>query len=177
MSDKSAQAGSYAQAIMQAVVETWQSALNGVAAAMNDDASLPRLLGDKKRGVEEKTTALARVLPPHTPPQIVNLLLAMGQNGDLALLPQVAAALNEVATGRRAPAKAEVASADELSAEQKEQIRAKLAAEYGSDLDFSFKVDPALLGGLRVRVGDRLIDNSVANRLAKLRESLSTVAR
>ncbi len=177
MSDKGAQATDYARAIVQAVVETWQGALADVAAAVRGDANLAALLGDKSKSAEEKAAALAKVLPKNTPDHVVNLFLTMGQKGDLALLPQVSTALNEVATGKRAPAKAEVASAEELSPEQKDQIRAKLAAEYGSDLDFSFKVDPALLGGLRVRVGDRLIDNSIANRLAKLRESLSAVAR
>ena len=55
--------------------------------------------------------------------------------------------------------------------------RKRLIAEHGEGLSFTFDVDPALLGGLRVRVGDRLIDNSVASRLATLRESLSSVVR
>lgn len=63
------------------------------------------------------------------------------------------------------PTKAEVTSAAELSGEEKEQLQRSLAAEYGDGLVFSFSVDPSLMGGLRVRVGDRLIDSSIATRL------------
>jgi F-type H+-transporting ATPase subunit delta len=70
-----------------------------------------------------------------------------------------------------------VTSAIELSDEEKQQIRQRLIAEHGEGLTFTFAVDPALLGGLRVRVGDHLVDNSVASRLATLRESLSSVVR
>jgi F0F1-type ATP synthase delta subunit len=49
--------------------------------------------------------------------------------------------------------------------------------QFGADLTFTFRVDPALLGGLRVRVGDSLMDTSVASRLTALRESLTSAVR
>jgi ATP synthase F1 delta subunit len=85
--------------------------------------------------------------------------------------------LGQLATGQSVSRKAEITSAIALSDDEKEQIRKRLIAEHGEGLSFTFEVDPALLGGLRVRVGDRLIDNSVASRLATLREALSSVVR
>jgi ATP synthase F1 delta subunit len=85
--------------------------------------------------------------------------------------------LTDAASGQASPIKAEITSAVELSADEQEQIRRSLAKQYGEGLVFAFEVDPSLLGGLRVRVGDRLMDNSVASRLSKLRESITSVVR
>ena len=49
---------------------------------------------------------------------------------------------------------------------------AKLTREAGSELELSFNVDPELIGGVIVRVGDRVVDASVAARLRQLRESI-----
>lgn len=120
---------------------------------------------------------MAKALPADTPAEIYNLLLLMGQEEDLELLPEVASALSETVSGQRAPIKAEIVSAAELSDDDKDQLRKKLTAQYGEGLIFSFREDPSLMGGLRVRVGDHLIDTSVASRLATLRESLSSAVR
>ena len=96
---------------------------------------------------------------------------------DVELVDEVMGRLAQLASGKATSTKAEVTSAIELSDEEKQQIRQRLAAEHGEGITFTFDVDPALLGGLRVRVGDHLVDNSVASRLAVLRESLSSVVR
>jgi F-type H+-transporting ATPase subunit delta len=161
MSDKSARANQYAQAIVQAMLERWQSALEQAADALSSD---PKADG-------------SAVLPKDAPAELVNTLKLMQQQGDLDLLRDVSAALSIAVTGRAAPVKAEIVSATELDEKERGQLQHVLAEQYGEGLQFSFRVDPALLGGLRVRVGDRLIDTSIATRLAALRESLATVVR
>jgi F-type H+-transporting ATPase subunit delta len=177
MSDKQAQAQRYAQAVFQAMLEQWQSALNQVQAVLAKDQTLNALVMDSSKDFGERAKALEAALPAGLPVEIGNLLKLMVQEGHLELLPEVAVALNQVGSGRRAPTKAEITSAVDLSEKDKEALRRTLAKEYGDDLIFSFHVDPALMGGLRVRVGDRLIDTSIASRLAALRESLSSVVR
>jgi F-type H+-transporting ATPase subunit delta len=177
MSDNSARANRYAQAVLQAMLERWQSSLEQAGKAINADDELGKLLLDKQVSAAKKRKALAAALPGDTPDEIYNLLLLMGQEGDLDLIGDVSASLAETVSGQRAPLKAEIVSAVELSEQDQARLRSKLIAEYGEGLVFSFRVDPSLLGGLRVRVGDHLIDNSVASRLATLRESLSSVVR
>ena len=103
------------------------------------------------------------------PQEVRNLLKLMAENGDIDLVDEVAGRLAQIATGKSVSLKAEVTSAIELSDEEKQQIRRRLVAEHGEGLTFTFDVDPALLGGLRVRVGERLVDNSIASRLAAVR--------
>ncbi len=59
-----------------------------------------------------------------------------------------------------------------LSAEQRHLILSRLRARYGQPLQGQFEVDPSLLGGVRSRVGDELIDDSIAGKLEALREAL-----
>lgn len=177
MSDKQARIGRYAQAVFQIMVEKWQGELNGVAQAVARDPQLGALLNDAGKAAAEKVAALDAVLPDALPAEVKNFVRLLVQEGDFALLPQVSAALAQTASGRSGPTRAEITSAVELTAQEQNAIRAKLAEEHGEGLAYTFTVDPSLMGGLRVRVGDRLTDTSVASRLARLRESLASVVR
>ena len=177
MSDKSARADRYAQAVLQAMLERWQSSLEQAGKAISADEKLQRVLANTDVDGAQKRDALTGILPADAPTEISNLLLLMGQEGDLGLINDVSGVLGETISGQRAPMKAEIVSAVTLSETEQADIRSKLVGEYGEGLVFSFRVDPDLLGGLRVRVGDRFIDTSVATRLATLRESLSSAVR
>jgi F-type H+-transporting ATPase subunit delta len=63
-----------------------------------------------------------------------------------------------------------VESATPLTAEAQNQISSNLGSRHGAGLQLSFQVVPALIGGLRVRVGSNIYDGSVAGRLANLSE-------
>ncbi len=69
--------------------------------------------------------------------------------------------------------KAQVTSALPLSEEEKATLASNLAAQLGAEPEMEFDVDPAILGGLVLKVGDRVIDGSVAGKLGALRERLA----
>lgn len=177
MSNRSAQAQSYAQAAFQALLEQWHNALNEVVTALQNDQKTFSLVMDSTKDFAQREKALMSVVPKGTPKELQNMLKLMLQEGDLELVSEVSQALVRLGTGQQTPTRADVVSATELSDDEQQSLRDMLTKQYGSDLIFSFRVDPALLGGLRVRVGDRLIDTSVASRLASLRESLASAAR
>lgn len=177
MSDKQARVSRYAQAVFQIMVEKWQASLQEVTAAIARDESLAGLLADAGKDGADKVSALEAALPAGLPVEVSNFVKLLAQEGDFSLLPQISAALSQTASGRGGPTKADIVSAVELSADEQSEMRRKLAQEYGDGLVYTFSVDPSLMGGLRVRVGDKLIDTSVASRLASLRESLASVVR
>jgi F-type H+-transporting ATPase subunit b len=68
---------------------------------------------------------------------------------------------------------AEVTSAVPLTPEEKELVRQEILAKLGAQASITFRVDPAILGGLVVRVGDKVMDGSVFGQLENLRQSLA----
>jgi F-type H+-transporting ATPase subunit delta len=68
--------------------------------------------------------------------------------------------------------RARIESASELESDIRSKIVANLKRKYGNDLTTEFVINPALLGGVRVRVGSDVWDGSVRNRLQRLQEQL-----
>ena len=176
MSTKQERVNHYAQALWLAQLERWQQAFDAAAQVVGEK-KLAALLADSSKSSADKTTALEKALPAGFPVEVANLLKVMVEAGDAPLVGEVAGRVAQVAAGKSEALKAEITSAIELTDSEKEKLRKRLVDEYGAGLTFSFSVDPSLMGGLRVRVGDRLIDNSVATRLATLRESIASVVR
>ena len=156
----------YAQAILEAIVEQWQTTLTEVADALAQD---PKLGAD--------VDSIEKAIPKNAGPELHNFVKMLVQEGDATLLPRVVAALGASLRGDTGPQAADITSAVELDEDAQEKIRQRLAQQYGEDLVISFDVDPSLMGGLRIRVGDQLIDNTVANRLMALREMVAASVR
>ena len=63
--------------------------------------------------------------------------------------------------------------ATELTASQRARLTAALSATYGHDIHLNVVIDPAVVGGMSVQIGDEFIDGSVASRLAQVRRRLA----
>ena len=174
MSDKSAR--HYAEAVMQAMVERWQTTLNGAATAIKGDSKLAETMSGSDT-LANKVKALIGALEVKPSTEEENLLKTLIQSGDIGSLAEIAVSLGEVATGQQGPSMAEVTSAIALTKKEQDGIAKKLFAEHGEGLLIDYSVDESLMGGLRIRVGDRLIDMSVASRLSAMRESLASAVR
>ena len=81
--------------------------------------------------------------------------------------------LAELASERRSRYIAVVTSARPLEGDQADRLRSALSSAFGRDMDLQVDVDPSLLGGLVVRVGDELVDGTVVRRLSELRRRLA----
>lgn len=156
----------YAQAILEAVVEQWQMDLGSVADAL---AQNPQLAANVE--------AIEEAIPADASQEVKNFVKMLVQEGDTALLPSVIIALSTSLRGESRPQEANITSAIALGDAEKEQIRQQLTTQYGDGLRFSFDVDAALMGGLRIRVGDQLIDNTIASRLLALRDVITSAVR
>ena len=64
-----------------------------------------------------------------------------------------------------------IESASELDSESRNRVEGNLTAQYGSGLSFSYKITPELLGGVRMRVGDDVLDGSVKARIERLKNA------
>ena len=96
----------------------------------------------------------------------------LAANGRPSELPGIIAAFQALAAKARGAVSAEVTSALPLTAAQTKGVAAALRTALGKDPEITTRVDPALLGGLKVRVGSRLFDASLKSRLDSLKFAL-----
>ena len=85
-------------------------------------------------------------------------------------------AFRALAAQARGQVAAEVVSAEKLSSAQVDRLKAELKASVGSDVERAQVVDPSILGGLIVKVGSRMVDNSLRTKLQNLKVAMKGVS-
>jgi F-type H+-transporting ATPase subunit delta len=105
-------------------------------------------------------------------PVTANFLGVLAGNRRLAQLEGVIRAFNTLAARHRGEINAEVTSAHPLDDAQVDAIRNNLRTRYGSDIAVDLQVDPAILGGLVVKIGSRMIDGSIRTKLNTLAQAM-----
>lgn len=126
---------------------------------------------------EVDPTTVRRQVAERVGRQITNLVGLLVERRRVALLPKVADAFRRLIYARRNIVEAEVASAAPLTEAERAALRERLARLVGRRVELRERLDPGLLGGLVVRIGDRLYDASVRGRLERLRNRLIAGSR
>ena len=101
-----------------------------------------------------------------------NFMGVLARNGRLAQLPAVIRAFNALTARHRGEATAEVTSAHPLDEDQVAALKAKLRQRLGRDVAIDRTVDPAILGGLIVKLGSQRIDGSIRTKLNTLANAM-----
>ena len=118
--------------------------------------------GDAAKAIAALTPTLG--LDPIT----ARFIGVLAQNGRLGELKNVIRLVRELALGRRGETTADVTSAHPLGDSQIAELKAKLRARVGREVGINASVDPALLGGIVVRLGSQMIDASIRTKLNTL---------
>lgn len=170
--------GRYAAALYElaserGVIAQVESDLGALSAALNESGDLARLLVDPEVKREASGRAIAAVadllgLQPLTR----DFLGVLAANRRLATLGDSIASFGAIAAAARGEVTADVTTAHPLDAEQVAQITTKLAEREGRTVKVRTAVDPAILGGLVVRIGSREIDGSIRTRLHSLAQAM-----
>jgi F-type H+-transporting ATPase subunit delta len=129
------------------------------------DRELSQILGDRSAPAEGKTALLDQLLGQRVSPVTALLLRSHLTIRFAGSAENVIERLSEVASSRRGQSVARVTSAVPLSPAQERRLADSLSRLYGRPIGLQVTVDPAVLGGLVIRVGDEVIDGSVAHRL------------
>jgi F-type H+-transporting ATPase subunit delta len=162
----------YATAIFSLALESWLTSLNVVQSELANHRTLAENLQKADRSFGERQKELDKIIPDNSSQGVRNFLYTMLREGDIALLGEVIAELGRMMRGGPQVQIARVTTAIPLSDQEKEAFRQKLAAKYGENLELDFNVDPAIVGGAIVQVGDKVIDGSVATRLEAMSNAL-----
>ncbi|HMO56655.1 MAG TPA: ATP synthase F1 subunit delta [Roseiflexaceae bacterium] len=122
---------------------------------------------------EQRGQRLVAALPAETPREVRNLLATLAEQGAIEQLPAVIKAFERFLGAGDAPVlDGDIISAVELDESQRARITADLKQRYGDQLVLSFSVDAALIGGLIIRVGDQVLDNSLRTRLSAVQRNM-----
>lgn len=124
---------------------------------------------------ENFQTIVRRALPSVGAKQL-NLFRLLRRKNRLALGPSIASFFRELLDEERGIVRAAVTSAIELDEERVSAIRDQLASQTGKTVELETGVDPDLIAGLVIRVGDQLLDGSTRGRLRALRSHLERAA-
>jgi F-type H+-transporting ATPase subunit delta len=175
MAESSTIARPYAAALFQstgadgAALSTQLDALARVA----DDEALRQFASDPRVTDEQVFALVSDVAGTQLDAKLRNLLGAVIDNGRLAVLPEIAAQFRELVNARGGVADARIVSAFPLDESQVAALVQVLEKRFGRQLAPTVEVDPALIGGVSVTVGDEVLDTSVRARLEQMRAALT----
>jgi F-type H+-transporting ATPase subunit delta len=171
-------AGRYATALFElaaaeTAIDTVENGLAAVRGALAESDDLKTLITSPlvdRNAAAKGIAAVARAMK--LDPLTGNFLGVLAKNRRLAALPAIIKAYNGLAAQHRGEIAAEVTAAHELTAKQRDALKAKLKAGFKRDVALDLAVDPAILSGLVVKVGSRMIDSSIRTKLGALRQAM-----
>jgi F-type H+-transporting ATPase subunit delta len=156
-------------------VERWRAELDASATRLGDELAMTTL-ANPAIPIDQRTAAVGALLEDTASQPVQNLIRLLLRRGRIEALPRVAAEFRRLDDRRQGVTHAIVTSAAPLTADETRAITQRLEQSTGDRIELDATVDPDLLGGLVVRVGDRLIDGSVRGRLERLRNQLTSGA-
>ena len=121
----------------------------------------------------DMAATLASLVKSPMTPEANNFVQMLVENGRVSLLPEIGEQFQVLKNADAGAADAEITSAFEISDAQVAQLVALLEKKFGRKLNPTVKVDPALIGGVRVVVGDEVLDTSVRAKLQQMHVALA----
>lgn len=175
-------AGRYATALFDMARDAGQldavaQDLDAISAMLAESADLVRLVRSPAFSREDQAKAIAAVAEKAGLSDLVRRFLGVtAANRRLFAIADIIAAFRALRRHHRGEAIAEVISAVPLDDAQLAQLKSSLSSEAAGNVVISAKVDPDLIGGLVVKLGSRMIDASVRNKLNNLKTAMKGVA-
>lgn len=174
-------AGRYATALFELALEAdaldqVAAGLDALDAALADSPELGQLIRNPVYTRAEQGAAMAAIADKMELGALVkNVVGLMATKRRLFALPQMIATFRAMLADHRGEVTAEVTAARALSAAQKKALAAKIKDATGRDVKLDVTIDKALIGGLVVKVGSKMVDTSIRSKLATLQNAMKEV--
>ena len=166
----------YAEALYQVAakqdVKAWSQQLDALA-LVAQDAQLRSFADNPKVAPQQVFDVMAAAAKLPLAQGVQNFLRAVIENGRLAALPAVVGQFHALANAAAGVADAQIYSAYPIDAAQLAEVVATLEKRFGRKLEAHVQLEPSLIGGIRVVVGDEVLDTSVKARLERMKVALT----
>ncbi len=174
-------AGRYASALFDLASEERQlseveAGMGALRRMLDESEDLRRMVASPLLGADEQAKAIGAVLQKSgASPLLSNFVQVVARNRRLFTLPDILKSFRSLLARHRGEVSADVTSATALTDAQLDQLKDMLRVEVGKEVSVDTKVDPALLGGLVVKIGSRMIDSSLRTKLDTLKTRMKEV--
>jgi len=167
----------YAQSLLELTQDNAQAQsigqeLGDLAIAIEQDPTLKNFFTNPAVGIIERATVLERAFKSRLSPLLYNFIGVLNRKLRLALLPQISQTYDELLDERLGKVEVDVITAARLTNDQLERVRQKVSQALKREAVVHQYVDEKIIGGIVLRVADKLIDASVRYQLESLRHKL-----
>ncbi|MCC7227970.1 MAG: F0F1 ATP synthase subunit delta [Burkholderiaceae bacterium] len=178
MAELSTVARPYAEAIFavarddKAGLASWADQIQRLAEVFDVDA-VRVAMSDPRLDDQQRTSVFLGLVQPPVDKTLTTFVELLVANERLILLPQIAEQFQALRDAAEGVAQANITSAFPMSDEQVTQLLQLLEPKFGLKLKPHVQIDAALIGGVRVQVGDQVLDTSVQAQLLRMRDTLA----
>lgn len=156
----------------RAAVETILGQLEDILELARNDARFNEFLASRVVPSRKRSASLHQIFANRADPLVVNFLRVVNDKGRLSHLPAIVAAFDALAQVKFGRVEVDVFTAEPLTSEGLSAIKSKLASSLGKDIVLHPYTDASMIGGVKFRVGDQLVDASIATQLRHMRDKL-----
>jgi F-type H+-transporting ATPase subunit delta len=176
MSELSTLARPYAEAVFRLAqgekdLAGWSARVQSLALIAGDE-QLARLITDPAMAAERVANLIIEVAGADLGERGANFVKVLADNDRLALLPEISAQFETLKASAEGTLEATITSAQELTQAQIDDLVAGLKEKFNRAVNVQVTVDPELIGGAVIAIGDQVIDGSVKGRLQRMAFSL-----
>ena len=154
-----------------AIQETLEE-LDAILELARQDAAFNEFLASRVLPAKDRKTSLKKIFEGKISDRTLTFLLVLNDKDRLGRLPGMVQAFHEKAQEAFGRLEVDVHTAGPISSADLDAIRDRLAGALGKEVVARHRTDPGMIGGLKLRFGDRLVDGSIATRLRRLRDQL-----
>ncbi len=142
---------------------------NAIVSAVNDVPGLKSSLESPRIGAEDKAKMLEKAFGSKVDKGLINFLKVIGNKNRYDCLGAIADSANKMKDEMAGSVQAMLTSAAKIDGGVKDKIAERLSSVLGKKVSLQSEVDPSIIGGMVIRIGDTVYDGSVVNQLAQVR--------
>lgn len=161
----------FARALATDSVDKWADMLE-LLQQLVSDPDVAGLISNRRLNRGQMTSLLLDVAADQLTDEGRNLVRLLAENDRLVVAPEINALYTDLKNAHQGALEVTVSSAYALQPEQEKQLAEALSKKLGREIQITSELDPELIGGVKIRAGDMVIDGSVAGQLTKLANEL-----
>jgi len=155
-------------------IETILGQLEDVLEIARSDPHFNEFLASRILPAKSRGASIRRIFEGRVDPLVLNFLLVLNDKGRLAHIAPIVGAFDAMAQERFGRIEVDVYTAAPASGDELAGVKKRLEDKLGKDVIVHPYTDSSMIGGVKLRIGDQLIDGSIATRLRRLKQRLAT---